>query len=276
MQRLFWQARSRTKFEQTKQPLRFIAHGMGGLVVRAMIASRGDLWDRICERDGARLVMLGTPNRGSFDIVETLLGTSTTIRQLALLDLENDIETIVDIVAQFPGMLELLPDKDEYFGNALWNDYRRKRSGRAIPKRARLSAARRTLESIATHVSSVIPHADRVQYVAGTSPRTVTGVEIVDGRVVLSVTPEGDGRVTYQSGHLPGVPMWYMKAAHGDLSSHSPSFPALTELLETGTTARLATTPPSTATRGGAGGVPGTARAGPLSDRVLTGSGDSR
>ena len=28
--------------EQTKQPVRFIAHGMGGLVVRAMIASRGE------------------------------------------------------------------------------------------------------------------------------------------------------------------------------------------------------------------------------------------
>jgi CHAT domain-containing protein len=238
------------RLDQTKQPVRFIAHGMGGLVVRAMIASPGDLWDRICQRDGGRLVMLGTPNRGSFDVVETLLGASTTIRQLALLDLENDVETISDIVAKFPGVLELLPDMDEYFGDALWNDYRQKRGG-SVPEQARLAAARETLKSIAAHVTSVIPHADRVLYVAGASPRTVTGVEIVDGRVVLLVTPEGDGRVTYESGHLPGVPMWYMQAAHGDLASHSPSFRALTELLENGTTARLSTAPPSTTTRGG-------------------------
>jgi hypothetical protein len=39
-----------------------------------------------------------------------------------------------------------------------------------------------------------------VHYVAGTSPRTVTGIEIVDGHVVLKCTTEGDGRVTYESG----------------------------------------------------------------------------
>ncbi len=238
------------KLEQTKQPVRFIAHGMGGLVVRAMIASRGDLWDTTCQRDGARLVMLGTPNRGSFDIVEHLLGTSPTIRQLALLDLENDIESIAEIVAQFPGMLELLPDQAEYFARPLWDEYRRQYEGSAVPKKARLTAARKTRENIASHVSSVIPHADRVHYVAGASPRTVTGVEIVDGRVVLSVTPDGDGRVTYESGRMPGVPMWYVEASHGDLASHPPSFRALTELLENGSTGRLSTVPPSTATRG--------------------------
>ena len=57
---------------RTRQPVRIVAHSMGGLVVRAMIAARPDLWDRMCERDGARLVMLGTPNRGSHDIVEAL------------------------------------------------------------------------------------------------------------------------------------------------------------------------------------------------------------
>jgi pimeloyl-ACP methyl ester carboxylesterase len=44
--------------EQTIQPVRFIAHGMGGLVVRALIASRDSLWESVCQRDGARLVML--------------------------------------------------------------------------------------------------------------------------------------------------------------------------------------------------------------------------
>ena len=164
--------------------------------------------------------MLGTPNRGSFDIVEHLLGTSPAIQQLALLDLENDTATIADIVAQFPGMLELLPEQAEYFDRPLWDEYRRQREGSAVPNKARLIAARKTRENIASHVSSVIPHADRVHYVAGASPRTVTGVEIVDGRVVLSVTPDGDGRVTYESGRMPGVPIWYVEASHGDLASY--------------------------------------------------------
>ncbi len=237
---------------RTRQPVRIVAHSMGGLVVRAMIAERPELWDRICERDGARLVMLGTPNRGSHDIVEALLGTATSIQQLALLDLTHDTAEIVDIVAKFPGVLELLPDQDQmrYFKASEWTKYHAQRKESAILTDERLAEARKTRDTLDPD-AAVIPHADRVHYVAGKSPRTVTGVQIVDGRVVLSATTEGDGRVTYQSGRLPGVPMWYMDAAHGDLASHEEGLPAIRELLERGTTSRLSAVPPSTA-RGGA------------------------
>jgi pimeloyl-ACP methyl ester carboxylesterase/tetratricopeptide (TPR) repeat protein len=235
---------------RTRQPVRIVAHSMGGLVVRAMIAARPDLWDRVCERDGARLVMLGTPNRGSHDIVEALLGTSATVQQLALLDLAHDTAEIVDIVAKFPGVLELLPNNGHYFDSSQWRRYRDQRNGSAVPVEALLASARQTHDSLAGHLS-LFPHSDRVHYVAGTSPRTVTGVEIVDGRVVLECTTEGDGRVTYDSGRLPGVRTWYMEVAHGDLAAHEPAFRALQEVLETGTTSHLLTAPPSTP-RGGA------------------------
>ena len=235
---------------RTRQPVRIVAHSMGGLVVRAMIAARPDLWDRMCERDGARLVMLGTPNRGSHDIVEALLGTAATVQQLALLDLAHDTTEIVNIVARFPGVLELLPNNGDYFETSQWRQYRDQRKGSAVPDEALLAAARQTHDSLAEQLS-LFPHSDRVHYVAGTSPRTVTGVEIVHGRVVLECTTEGDGRVTHESGRLPGVRTWYMEVAHGDLAAHKPSFRALQEVLETGTTSQLLTAPPSTS-RGGA------------------------
>lgn len=233
---------------RSKQPVRIVAHSMGGLVARAMIAASGDLWDRICERDGGRLLMLGTPNRGSHDIVEALLGTAATVQQLALLDLTHTTAQVSGIVANFPGVLELLPQEGKFFDDATWQAYRASRSGAALPDKGLLSNARSVLDQLKP--DAVMSHTDRVLYVAGTSGRTVTGVDIVDGRVVLSVTTEGDGRVTYQSGRLPGVPVWYMEATHGDLASHAPAFPAIRELLETGTTARLPTTPPAAA-RGG-------------------------
>ena len=88
--------------KRTRQPVRIVAHSMGGLVVRAMITERPELWDRICERDGARLVLLGTPNRGSHDIVEALLGTASSIQQLALLDLTHDTAEIVEHRREVP------------------------------------------------------------------------------------------------------------------------------------------------------------------------------
>ena len=44
---------------------------------------------------------------------------------------------------------------------------------------------------------------------------------------MLEATTEGDGRVTYQSGRLPGVATWYVEAEHGDLADHEPAFPAI-------------------------------------------------
>ena len=123
--------------------MRIVAHSMGGLVVRAMIAARPDLWDRMCERDGARLVMLGTPNRGSHDIVEALLGTAATVQQLALLDLTHDTTEIVDIVARFPGVLELLPNDGDFFDTARWSGWSRTSApARPSPARTLLAAAR--------------------------------------------------------------------------------------------------------------------------------------
>ena len=51
--------------ERSGQPVRLIAHSMGGLVARAMQLERKDLWKRMLAVEGARVLMLGTPNGGS-------------------------------------------------------------------------------------------------------------------------------------------------------------------------------------------------------------------
>ncbi len=77
-----------------------------------------------------------------------LLGTSPTIQQLALLDVEHDIDTLVNIFAQFPGLLELLPDEDDTSATRVWNEYRRSAGlASAFPTPTRLAEARETLEA---------------------------------------------------------------------------------------------------------------------------------
>ena len=233
--------------DRRAQPVRILAHGMGGLVVRALIVQRPDLWDRICERDGGRIVMLGTPNHGSYEAVEMLLGTSTAVQQLALLGPGRSPREIASIFARFPGVLELLPNEDKFFRPATWKRLAGQCATSAMPGREALarakSAAKNLAKALAPHR---LKHLDRVFYVAGWSPRTVKNIEFIDRRIVLEVTTEGDGRVTYESGKLPGVRTWYMDAAHGDLAGHEESFHAILDLLEHGTTARLPTAPPTT------------------------------
>jgi CHAT domain-containing protein len=232
---------------RTKEPVRILAHSMGGLVTRRMIKARPDLWDAVCAREGGRFVMLGTPNRGSQTIVEALLGIATTIQHLALLDLSHNTKQVVGIISGFPGVLELLPREERFFVQKTWNDLAKACKNGSSPSANILTAANATMSELPLE----LPHSDRVLYVAGASLRTVKDFEIRNGKIVLQATTEGDGRVTYESGRLPGVATWYMEAEHGDLANHEEAFPAIVELLERGTTSKLATTPPSAA-RGGA------------------------
>jgi hypothetical protein len=113
------------------QPVRLLAHGMGGLVVRALVKTDEPLWNELMGRSGARFVMLGTPNQGSHQMVETLLGKSDLIRKLTRIDSRHSMQQILTVMAGFPGMLQLLPkpgfreagdvqQRDDYFQEGVW------------------------------------------------------------------------------------------------------------------------------------------------------------
>ncbi|MFO0871540.1 MAG: CHAT domain-containing protein, partial [Pirellulales bacterium] len=237
------------------RPIRFVAHSMGGLVVRALQAHEPKLWDEIRSRPGARVLQLGTPNQGSFAMVEALVGFDKLIRRLALLDVPQNLAKILNIVAGFPGILELLPQQERWFTGATWQELRQGNGGTgAVPDPRDLQAAQEMLVQLQPAVPAEVQGVDKRQkflddyyqtyvYVAGTAPRTVRDVRVVNGRLQLEVTDQGDGRVTYEAGRLPRVPTWYAAAQHGDLPSHQASFEAYEELLITGETSRLATSP---------------------------------
>ncbi|MEI2768809.1 MAG: CHAT domain-containing protein [Nitrosomonas sp.] len=228
---------------RTDQPIRFVAHSMGGLVVRRFIQDFPDLWDTLCQRKGARVLMLGTPNHGSFDIVASLAGVAKTIKQLALLDFDHSLEKVVKIIAEFQGALELLPKDNElsYFTMQEWN-----KLSPCAPSKVKLEdKALGAAKSVVEDLHEEIPHVECIRYVAGQASRTLSGVRIESDELVFQATTAGDGRVTYESGRLPNVPMWYAEAEHGDLSSYSAAFPAYRELLEQGETTLLPMSPPA-------------------------------
>ena len=233
---------------RTREPIRFLAHSMGGLVVRRFIQDHPDLWDMICRHEGARFIMLGTPNRGSYDMVESLAGLAKTVKQLSLLDVEHSLDEIVALVSGYPGALELLPHDNEweYFTDLKWATLHPYTESKVQIASRILREAKAALVDLPER----IPHADRVRYIAGWAPRTVCGLSLDGERLSFKATTAGDGRVTYQTGFLPDIPVWYVDAEHGDLSDHKPAFPAYRDLLERGVTSQLSTAPLS-ADRGG-------------------------
>ena len=214
-----------------KVPIRIIAHSMGGLVVRALIANHRSTWDAMMALSGSRFVMLGAPNGGSHAMVETLLGMSRLIRMLARIDVGNNLQTLLNTLAQLPGALELLPgraDAHNCFDPELWKSWAAQNHDRwfgrigAEPDAALLSDAAKLHEVL----RSTPPDRDRMAYVAGHADLTPCDVVFENGRVRMVGTSEGDGRVTWASGLIDGVASWYApKVEHGDLSRSKVDLP---------------------------------------------------
>ncbi len=227
--------------------VRIVAHSMGGLVARTAFALDAELWRRFKEREGNRLVMLGTPSAGSYSIPMMLFGRDKLMQYLAMLDITANAEEHLEIVAQWPGVLQMLPEDSEFLKPGEWERLKQLDPSLEfpLPTEAALEEARRFRE-----VFNKAPiDSSCMFYIAGqadTYSSMVENPEADEGqRLRFAVSQHGDGRVMWNSGIPKGVKTWYAAAEHGDLARHEPALPAILELLQMGTTNRLPSRPPA-------------------------------
>ena len=214
-----------------------VAHSMGGLVARAFIAQYPDLWDRAA----GRLIQLGTPNWGSFAIPSAFLGEEFLVKALAFADVFHSEEEIVETLATFPGVYQMLPSPDRTLpdGNNDHAKIYREEVWEPWPiNQDLLNDARAFQEGIKDAIDP-----KRFIYIAGDGHRTPYRLRVeASGSISLGVTQRGDGRVPHDFGYGGlDVPTYFVEAKHGDLSSASEVLDVLDELLESGKTDRLAT-----------------------------------
>ena len=226
----------RRELGKHKNPVRIVAHSMGGLVARAFVVAHPKLWEQMKRRDG-RLVMLGTPNYGSYVPAQVFTRKHKLIKILAAADLRNSLEELTDVVRTFPGLVEMLPFKDDrdLLDHRQWAGF-----GKFVPDPGVLSAARAFREKLDT--GAVDP--DHMIYVAGHAEATPASMERTDREVTFRYTGRGDGTVPWELGVLDGVDTYYVDAEHGQIPNHPPAFDGILELLTQGRTRKLSTTPP--------------------------------
>ena len=263
----------RAELDRTRdihQPVRILAHSMGGLVTRAMAAAEPALWNEFLAREGSRFVMLGTPNRGSHSMVEILLGKGAALRTLAMLDVDHDLQELLSIVAAFRGALQLLPQpgftdaggtrNDEYLTPKTWEFFRPQvfdfwfgNGVVGVPPEAACTEAAALWELPDFKAANArVPgeHPEKVLYVCGKADNTPCGITLVGNRVKMIGTPEGDGTVSWAASKIDGIgAAYWMNASHGDLANTEEYFDALGQLLSDGATNLLPKGWPSTARR---------------------------
>jgi hypothetical protein len=183
-----------------------------------------------------------------------LTGRESMVKQLAMVDITNNETELLEILRSYPGLMQMLPITEtdsDFFSAETWLRLRAaddKSRQWIVPDGSLLEMAR-VFRNLIDTKPTVAP--ERMCYVAGIAPATPVALGIVkdeqgNEHLEAQASPEGDGRVLWSTGQLPGVKTWYMQAVHGDLADHEPGFAAIRELLEKGTTDKLPAVPPAT------------------------------
>jgi hypothetical protein len=263
--------------EQNKLPVRIVAHSMGGIVARTMQIVREDVWNSMMERDGARLLMLGTPNAGSWAPMQVLSGDDNFGNMLAIAGAPFHGYEARQLMAELPGLLQLQADlldgrrldrTETWAGIAdrdlqwlerhnIWHrlPIQISDSRWGVPPQPVLDKAvelRRNLDRQLDEASAIFRN--KVALVIGRAAVTPDSFDETDARgmVYLDLPDDGDGRVTRARAMLPGVRTWKVDTDHGSLPRQREAFDAYRELLETGATTLLNEVAAAAATRGAA------------------------
>jgi pimeloyl-ACP methyl ester carboxylesterase len=227
------------------KPVHLVVHSMGGLVSRSMIKRHPALWqamqDPSAKGAGGRLIMLGTPNHGSYAIPLALSGQEWLVRALEIVDVRHDMQRLLEILSSFPGSYQMLPsplielqdDHDQLYLRDRWGD---------LPVReALLQKACRFHENLRDVVAP-----DRFIYIAGYDQKTPCRIQIEKpGRFRFQKTRDGDGRVSHELGLLPDVPTFWVEESHGDLPRNEKVLDGIHDLLVNGQTDMLERTRPT-------------------------------
>jgi pimeloyl-ACP methyl ester carboxylesterase len=251
----------------TQQPVRMVAHSMGGMVARTMRLERPETWKRMMARQGARVLMLGTPNGGSWAPMQVLSGDDTFGNLVAMAGCLFEEHKARQMVAGMPGLMQLqaalLDPSLALAKTAGWQQLADEDLKRVLKRRAEKAwwhndelqmepykwgvppqtvldqavALRRRLDA---QKEDLVADASKILLVVGKARSTPAAIRITDDGVeYLDLREGGDGRVTNESACLPGVRTWEVDVAHSNLADAEKAFEGYLELLMHGETTKL-------------------------------------
>jgi pimeloyl-ACP methyl ester carboxylesterase len=207
--------------DSTRQVV-LVAHSMGGLVARRYF----DLYGDQAEERVERLIMLGTPNHGSYVPLMAMKGNYTLLRLVSFI--YGGSETCA-IVQSFPGLYQMFPNasvfgQPDVYKASFWND-------EGMPQTLLDSA-----QAFHASVKSRLPH--KMVLIACRTRKTVTRLErepVGDTwRFRFLGAAVGDGTVPFDSAFLRDIDTYETTAEHGSIQKDDDVLRALDEIVQDG------------------------------------------
>jgi len=206
------------------RPVILVAHSMGGLVARMAMRMVPKRWVQ-------KLIMVGTPNEGSFASVQALRGTYPFVRRMSRLDRKHSAEFLAATVFNtFPGLYHMLPRRQgiNLFDPGEWPSGGPKLSGTI-------------LREVAAVRARLAPVDSRMVHIVGVEQETVVGMRRAAAGFEYLMSRNGDGTVPRACAALPKLRCYFVQELHGNLANNSQVIQAVIELVHRGRTRRLPT-----------------------------------
>ncbi len=238
------------------QPIKIIAHSMGGVMVRDFMLQHPATWQKLNRSSEFRLVFLGSPLQGSFRIPAVLCGRDAIINKLSQVDIFHDKKELIEIFSKFPGLLNLLPlttDPENDFAKlSTWKKLSAPLGEWPLPPESDLQQFEQYREIVKKGLAQ-IDYSNTV-YIAGKDTATPCGYRIEktstgEKELVFVSTGEGDQSVTWDSGipkkMIEDGTVYYVPVTHGALANEPKIFGGIADLLAQGFTHSLSKTRPT-------------------------------
>lgn len=211
-----------------------VAHSMGGLVSRAYMARHPEA----AEKRVRQLIMMGTPNFGATNAVETLFNGNSLMDTVNGLNRSNDMKTVV---RGLPGAYNLLPVPPELYPAGMpypadWNIYDAA-SWRTAGIRQEFLDSTRDLHALLAKSDPQLP----LTMIAGChleTPVRLTSDFSVESmpRLVVERIAEGeeggDGTVPLWSALLPAAQTFYVQEKHSEIPGNRKVIQSVLRLIQ--------------------------------------------
>lgn len=214
-----------------EQDIVLVCHSMGGLVAREI----ADLDDNGLI---SKVITLGTPNLGSYSPFQVLRGIGFMINVIDKFDREHTVDQLThDVLRHWPGLLQMLPSPDEralnLFEQENWPGERGRPNKKPLQQAGELQA-------------SLPPPDERFTQIIGVGHETIQAVTKGPDGFLYERSNDGDETVPRNLAEMgEHVPRYYINAKHGQMPAYLDAIKAVEDLIKTGKTSRLPTTPPT-------------------------------
>ena len=240
------------------QPIKVVAHSMGGVLLRDFIIDHTKTWERLNNRKGFQVVFLGAPLSGSHRILTVLFGQDSIIKKLSKLDLLHTKKGLLGMFSRFPGILDLLPivnpdedKKNNFADKKVWQNMLEAfgQSDWPLPSDEDLARFKIYRNKILAKREAI--KYDNMVYIAGKDKMTPCGYyadTVAPNELYFLYTGEGDQSVTWELGipkeMLDQDSVYYTRISHGALANSPDIFGAIDDILSKGSTKLLSTSKP--------------------------------